>query len=315
MPLYAASPRHRPGASYSRYAIDCSLSPAATTCVRRPAGEPDVGLVFPASCGISSSEICAVARTGVPSDLNIVYLALTDLRKPLNSASGCVPPHWNWIASGCGFFFWLIDLSVGLRQPSSVGRSGTRLPEPSQSSKNSSICTVCGWTPPNSGAVACFAPLLVGRFQVAALLIEYSLGLKRKSSLDPSSATSDAFGMCARSSYPAARNPLGASSSVSFAIWLPPESSVGPVHLTGQTPVRFHRQTTSPLPSSTAISAPWRSTLVTMPETHFTTLAESLSSGRVSFTFGYLRRPGRRWTWSFVPPSWYSKTSYSTERP
>src|SRR2546429_7376465 len=168
--------------------MECRLSPAASTWLRRPSLAPEVGLVGLGSLGISSSAICAVARTGVPSGRNIVYLALTDLRKPRKSASGCLPPHWNRSASGCGFFFWLIDLSVGLSQPSSVSMSLTRLPVPSQSSKNSSIWTVCGWTPPNSGAVACLAPLLVGRFHVAGLLIEYSFGVERNTSPEPASA-------------------------------------------------------------------------------------------------------------------------------
>src|SRR5207249_3184782 len=167
----------REGSSYSWKASECRLSPAATTWLRRPAMAPEVGLVFCGSLGISSSVIWAVARTGVPSGLNIVYLALTDLRKPLNSARGA-RPHWNLRTCGCGFLL-PIDRSVGFSHPRSVSTSATRSPSPSQSSKKSSICTVCGWTPPNSGVVECLAPLLVGRFQVAALLIEYSLGLKR----------------------------------------------------------------------------------------------------------------------------------------
>src|SRR5215472_13094117 len=279
MPLTAASPRHRAGSSYSRKATEWRLSPAAITWLRRPAIAPEVGFVFGGSVGISSREIWA--------------LALTDLRKPLNSARGCWPPQRNWSASGCGFFFWLMDLSVGLSQPSSVSMSLTRSPLPSQSSKNSSIWTVWGWTPPNSGAVACLALLEVGRFQVADLLIEYSFGLKRNSSLEPSSAASVALGI---RSYPASRKPLCASSRVSLATWLPAASSVGPVHFTGHTPLRFHRQTTWPFPSSTAISAVCRSTLLTIPETHFTTVCESRSRGRVSLTFGYLRLPGSRCT-------------------
>src|SRR3979490_3345569 len=59
---------------------------------------------------------------------------------------------------------------------------------PSQSSKKSSIWRVCGWTPPNSGLVAFCAPLVVGRVQVADLLIESSLGLKRNVSSWPASS-------------------------------------------------------------------------------------------------------------------------------
>src|SRR5437016_3784971 len=45
------------------------------------------------------------------------------------------------------------------------------------------------------------------------------------------------------------------------------------------------------------------------------TSAESLSRGLVNLTLENLRRPGRRCTNSFIPPSWYSNTSYSTARP
>src|SRR5262245_1455603 len=93
----------------------------------------------------------------------------------------------------------------------------TRLPLPSQSSKNSSIWTVWGCTPPNSGLVECLAPLLVGRFHVADLLIDSSLGLKRNSSfLEPSSAARLALGI-ASPPYPPPRKPLWASSRVSLA--------------------------------------------------------------------------------------------------
>src|SRR5215472_9302578 len=74
--------------------------------------------------------------------------------------------------------------------------SETRLPVPSQSSKNSSIWTVWGWTPPNSGLVVCLAALFVGRFHVADLLMDSSFGLKRnRSGAEPSSGTSVALGM------------------------------------------------------------------------------------------------------------------------
>src|SRR5262249_40654789 len=126
-----------------------------------------------------------------------------------------------------------MDGSVGSSQPRSLLMSWTRLPLPSQSSKNSSIVTLRGWTPPNSGLVDFLAPLLVGRFQVALRLTDSSFGLKRQASgEEPSSGISVAFGT-ALASYPAPRKPLWASSSVSFAIWLPVASRVGPVHLTG----------------------------------------------------------------------------------
>src|SRR5207249_2785551 len=86
--------------------------------------------------------------------------------------------------------------------------------------------------------------------------------------------------------HAAPRKPWCASSRDSLATWLPPVSRLGPVHFTGQTPVKFQRQTTSPLASMTVISAFFLSTLLTIPDTHLTTAWESLSSGRVSLTLG-----------------------------
>src|SRR5438105_2040187 len=69
----------------------------------------------------------------------------------------------------------------------------TRLPLPSQSSKNSSIETTRGLVPWNSGVAAFLAPLFVGRVHSADLLIEYSLGLKRNTSSGPSAGIRLAF--------------------------------------------------------------------------------------------------------------------------
>src|SRR5215471_15752342 len=131
----------------------------------------------------------AVARTGLPVDLNIVYLTLTDLRKPLNLDRESLLPHRNCRICGCGFFLWR-ESEVGCNHSSSWLMSLTRSPFVlSQSSKNSSIVMACGCTPPNSGLLAFLALLFVGRFQVAALLMEYSFGLKRNvSSFDPSTS-------------------------------------------------------------------------------------------------------------------------------
>src|SRR5262245_62851792 len=116
MPLNSARPRHSEGSSYSRNASECRLSPAATTWLRRLLIAPDVGFCFLASAGNSSRAIWAVARTGVPSGLNIVYLALTDFRKHRKPVSGPAP-QLNSRILGCGFFFWLIDGSDGFSHP------------------------------------------------------------------------------------------------------------------------------------------------------------------------------------------------------
>src|SRR5215472_6270896 len=108
----------------------------------------------------------AVARTGLPSGLNIVYLTLTDFKNPLNSERDLLLPHCSFRICGCGFFL-LIEWSLGLSQPRSVLMSSIKSASGfSQSSKNSSIDRLWGCTPPNSGLVECFALLLVGRFQV-----------------------------------------------------------------------------------------------------------------------------------------------------
>src|SRR6266700_1526126 len=116
MPLKAARPRHSDGSSYSRKATEWRLSPADTTWMRRPARAPEVGLVPAGSLGISSRLIWAVARTGLPSELNIVYLTLTDLRKHLNPSSGpWPPPQWNSSAWGWGLLSEC-DFLVGVSQ-------------------------------------------------------------------------------------------------------------------------------------------------------------------------------------------------------
>src|SRR5487761_355945 len=103
----------------------------------------------------------------------------------------------------------------------------------SQSSKKSSIVTVSGCTPPNSGAVEDLAFLLVGRFHIADLLVEYSLGLKRNlSSCAPFTSMRLAL-VLPTAQLSSFRNPLCASSNTSVAIWLPAASSEGPVHFTG----------------------------------------------------------------------------------
>src|SRR6202022_2033943 len=104
----------------------------------------------------------AVARTGVPSGLNNVNLALTDLRKPLNRASGWLSPQWNCSNIGSDCPLWRESL-VGVIHLSRVSMSCTRLPLPSQSSKKISIETVRGFGPGYSGLAGVLDALVVGR--------------------------------------------------------------------------------------------------------------------------------------------------------
>ena len=80
MPFSAARPRQSAALPYSRYAIEWSESPATICAVRCPASEPEVGFWPAGSFGISTSVTFTVARSGVPSDENIVYVASTDCR-------------------------------------------------------------------------------------------------------------------------------------------------------------------------------------------------------------------------------------------
>ncbi len=45
----------------------------------RAASDPEVGFCFPFSPGISCSDTVQIARIGVPSAVNRVYLALTEV--------------------------------------------------------------------------------------------------------------------------------------------------------------------------------------------------------------------------------------------
>src|ERR1700730_6189981 len=92
-------------------------------------------------------------------------------------------------------------------------------------------------------------------------------------------------------------------------------SSDGPVHFTGETPSRFQVATGLPSESRAAISAVCRLTSILIFAIQLATFFVSWLMGRVSLMFWYLARPGIRWTKAFSPPSLYSKTSYSTDRP
>src|SRR5207245_1224245 len=92
-------------------------------------------------------------------------------------------------------------------------------------------------------------------------------------------------------------------------------SSDGPVHFTGKTPSRFQVAIGLPSGSSAEISAVCRLTSILILAIQLATFFVSWLMGRVSLMFWYLARPGIRWTKAFSPPSLYSKTSYSTDRP
>ena len=80
--------------------------------LRRLSRDPEDGFCFGGSSGTSSSEIVALARTGVPSGLNRTYLALTVLRKNLMSARIRLLPHSKPRTGGRGSFF-VIEVGVG----------------------------------------------------------------------------------------------------------------------------------------------------------------------------------------------------------
>ena len=70
MPLASASTRQSAGLPYSVYETEWSVSPAETTCTRRPAMPPEVGLVPGNRLRVLRQGMLTSARNGWPPTPN-----------------------------------------------------------------------------------------------------------------------------------------------------------------------------------------------------------------------------------------------------
>ena len=126
------------------------------------------------SPGISSIETLQTARIGIPSALNSVYLALTEV---MNDAKLLTLPQCSTTSGGLGFFWpWLC--SVGTVQENSFSTAVTTAPSCfAVASKNISTVSLHGSEPLNSGGPAVLDPLAGLRSHLAVLAMVTSLGL------------------------------------------------------------------------------------------------------------------------------------------
>src|SRR4051795_7148860 len=150
--------------------------------MRIPGRVPEVGFWKARSSGTSSSWTLQVARIGVPSTRNIVYLTDTCRRKPTKVARATLTPHWKRRTGGCGRPT-AIETGVGRVQISKVATSRVTSPEllPT-SSKKMSIETDIGFVDTYCGAGVDSAPTACGRFHSDDFSTEYCSGLYLNSS-------------------------------------------------------------------------------------------------------------------------------------
>src|SRR5580700_5227799 len=85
IPFASANTLQSPGLPYSAYETEWSVSPAETTCTRRPEIPPDVGFVKGTGNGFSVIEMLASTRSGSPSSPNFLYLRVSREMTPTNS--------------------------------------------------------------------------------------------------------------------------------------------------------------------------------------------------------------------------------------
>src|SRR5690242_2227834 len=131
--------------------MEASESPATTVRSAVALVPPDVGFCLAGSPGISSKETLHVARIGVPSPVNSVYLACTDATK---AAKVLTLPQCSTTNGGRDFFLPRLS-SVGTQQANSCSTRATTLPSRvSVASKNSSRVSLDGSAPLNSGVPA-----------------------------------------------------------------------------------------------------------------------------------------------------------------
>ena len=100
------------------------------------------------SPGISSSDTLQMARIGVPSAVNSVYFALTEVT---NAGKLVIAPQCSTTSGGVGFLLAGV-FSVGTQQENSFSTASTTLPSwLPVASKNISRVSLHGSAPLNSG--------------------------------------------------------------------------------------------------------------------------------------------------------------------
>ena len=154
--------------------MEASESPATTVRTEVSARPPEVGFCLSGSPGISSSATLQMARIGVPSDVKSVYFACTDVT---NAAKLLTLPHCSTTSGGEAFFLPRLS-SVGTQQANSCSTRATTLASiVSVASKKSSMVSLHGSAPVNSGGPADFEPRAFLRSHLADFEIDSSFGL------------------------------------------------------------------------------------------------------------------------------------------
>ncbi len=237
--LKAASGRQAFGSPYSAYATEAKVSPAIVRWTRRTSWLPDVGFCRNCSPGISSRLTLQAARIGVPSELNKVNFALTEVT---NAGKLEMVPQCSTTSGGVAFF-WPALFCVATQQESNVSTAlTTESSRLSVASKNISSVIFDGSGPMNSGGPAFFDPLVVLRSHLTDLLMVTSLGLNWKGT--------------APRLAPGAPPPAGAgdgSYSVSWAFSICPDALAAP--LLAAPPPAFLAEASSAMGSVMATSS------------------------------------------------------------